>query len=326
MHPSLHHYASFKLCTALSLPALPSAAHDPRDTLIEIALAPHGAPPLAHWQHHWRDGDDVVLSLARAGGDYWLRFPDLADFLLQLGANKVLAWPEVGTDAPTLEHLLVDQVLPRLLAHKSRLMVHGSALAIGGRHALFIGSSGWGKSTLAGLLEREGNTLLSDDCVELIAKGDRHQALPTYPSLRLYADSLDQLFPGIDAAAQVASYTDKRRVPQHAAARAGLGGPTSLVDALYVLGDPALATEATTITPLRPSQTCQALIQHSFRLDLGDRDANAAHFAQCSAAARALPAFSLSYPRDYALGPTLARDIRNHLSQLPPAPHGAITP
>lgn len=323
MPPSLHHYASFTLSTTLPLPALPTAPHPADDTVIEVALAPHGAPLHAHWQHHWRDGDDVVLSLARDGADYWLRFPGLADFLLQDSPSRVLAWPEADTDATTLEHLLVDQVLPRLLAHKSRLMVHGSALAIGGHHALFVGSSGWGKSTLAGLLEREGHHLHSDDCVELSIRDGRHLALPTYPSLRLNADSLDALFPTMLAATPVASYSEKRRVPQVPDDAAPGATP---IDALYVLCDPADAGHETHIAPLSPAQACQALIQHSFRLDLGDRAASTAHFAQCSAAARALPAFRLSYPRDYAQGTTLARDIVSHLSQLPPAPHGANTP
>jgi hypothetical protein len=314
-NPALHHYASFTLRTTLPLPTLPAATRGTPDTLIEVALASRGAPPHAHWQHHWRDGDDVVLSLARDGADYWLRFPDLADFLLQTGPCRVLAWPEADTDATTLEHLLVDQVLPRLLAHRHRLMVHGSALAIGARHALFVGASGWGKSTLAGLLEREGHVLHSDDCVELSAEGGRHVALSTYPSLRLNADSLEALFPSTQSSSPVAAYSEKRRVPQPSETAAPAATP---VDALYVLCDPADAGEHTHIQPLSPAQACQALIRHSFRLDLGDRAANAAHFAQCSAAARAIPAFSLSYPRDYALGNRLVRDILDHLSQLPP--------
>src|SRR5690606_19444533 len=131
------------------------------------------------------------------------------------------------------EHMLVDQVLPRLLAQLGHLLVHGSALRIDGRGALFIGPSGRGKSTLAGLMQRQGHTVLSDDCILLVADGERFQALPTYPSLRLNIDSLAALFPVSPDTVSVAAYSEKRRLPMTTPGNLVDGMP---VDALYLLG------------------------------------------------------------------------------------------
>ncbi len=306
-------FSSCILRTSVSLPSLPCGRFDDARELIEIDWTDCPTPD-TQWSHHWRDGQEVVLSLARQGSDYWLRVPDRADFLLQLEPCRVLVSREGSSlDVATLEHLLLDQVLPRLLAQQGKLVIHASALAVAARAVLFLGPSGWGKSTLAGLLQRRGHTVLSDDCVQLNLHGRRFNAIPTYPSLRLYPDSLDAVFPDLTESTPVADYSEKRRVPVAPASGAGSGVP---VDALYLLGDPAEADSTIRITPLRPAEICMALIKHSFRLDLSDRAASAKQLERCSEIARNVPAFRLDYPRDYATHDDLARALAQHLATL----------
>lgn len=310
-----HRFGAGVISTDLPLQALPALPAPADSNTILIAWSPNPTPTDLHWHHHWLDADEVVLSLARQGSDYWLRVPGTADFLLQLDPCRVLVSPEAESPDPaTLEHQLVDQILPRLLAQKGELLVHASALAIHERHALFLGPSGWGKSTLAGLLQLNGHSVLSDDCVQLNLVDTRLHALPTYPSLRLNADSLDALFPGLTDTAPVAGYSEKRRVP---VALPDLADSGVAVDALYLLADPADNDGAIHLTPLRPAETCLALIKHSFRLDLGDRAASALQLERCSHIARTVPAFRLDYPRDYSQHAALVQAITQHLAALP---------
>lgn len=302
------------VCTSLSLPSLQPAAGDDAREAIRIEATGKGAPPDVEWCHHWRDGEEIALSLARQGADYWVRSPEVGDFLLQMESGRILVAADTAADAATLEHLLLDQVLPRLLAQQGHLLIHASALDIDGRGALFTGPSGWGKSTLAALLHRHGHAVLSDDCVQLTAAVEGFQAVPTYPSLRLYPDSLGEALPGAGETAPVASYSEKLRVPVAAQEE---GNAVYPVDALYLLGEPAEAGEAIRIMPLRPAETCQALLRHSFKLDVGDRAANAHQFALCGAVARAIPAFRLDYPRDFSRAGELVRHITGHLASLP---------
>lgn len=314
MSPRLRYrYGACIVSSTLPLPALPPASAGAVDP-IRIDRISQACPDGANWCHHWLDGDEIVLSLALLGADYWLRFPDLADFLLQPDADRILLAANSSADDTTLEHLLVDQVLPRFLAHREQLLMHASAVTLSGRHALFLGPSGWGKSTLAGLLQQHGHTVHSDDCVELRLANGRHEVLPTYPSLRLYADSLEALFPGTVDTAPVSSYSEKLRVPLELPDRFLTGVP---VDALYVLGDPVHASEGVRISPMRPSLTCQALIAHSFRLDLGDGEGNVAHFVRCAAVVNAVPAFRLDYARDFSQSRSLVDAILQHLTSLP---------
>ena len=302
------------MSTALPLPALPIAREQEYLRVIGIEGSARILPDTVEWLHDWCDGEEVVLSLAREALDYWLRVPDYADFLLQPATCRILVSADSTQDTATLEHLLVDQVLPRFLAQQGELLVHASTVTMGYRHTLFLGPSGWGKSTLAGLLQRRGHDVLSDDCVQLNTEGTRLNAVPTYPSLRLNADSLDAVFPDLTETAPVASYSDKRRVPMSLPAGADISVPVS---ALYLLGDPANAGNTICITPLRPAEICLALIKHSFRLDLGDRAASARQLERCSHIARTVPAFRLDYPRDYGLHDALERAITGHLAALP---------
>ena len=314
-----YRFGSKTVSSTLLLPALPIARTTPEPSDILIERTQGAALVDADWIHHWQERYGVVLSLARRGDDFWLRFPDVADFQLQLALGRIGVLANADADDTTLEHLLVDQVLPRFVAQLDTLVTHASAVGICDRHALFLGHSGWGKSTLAGLLHGSGHRVLSDDCVQLIAQDGQILALSTYPSLRLLPDSLDQLFPGMDNTVRVADYSEKQRVPFAPRESDELAAP---LHALYLLGDPAEVHDAPQISPLSPADACRALIEHSFRLDLGDRQASAGHFARCSAAARAIPAFQLRYPRDYAQGPALVSHIMQHLAGLSPGRSG----
>ena len=319
-----HAFGAAVVHSALSLPSLPRLPDDAPGLPITVELAASGIPDDTPWQHHWLDGDEALLSLARQGEGYWLRVPGQADFLVHLDPCRVQAWPtrEPPPDAATLEHLLVDQILPRVLAQLGGTLIHASAVRIGARQVLFAAPSGWGKSTLAGLLHRAGHPVLSDDCVQLqLDPVGRVRALATYPSLRLNTDSLQALFPDQADTAPVAHYTDKRRVPVPAPADAGQPTP---VDAIYLLGDPAQDGDDVRIEPAHPAAICLALIRHSFRLDLGDRAASAAQLRQCGAIASAVPGFELHYPRDHARSDALLEALFAHLATLPPASPSAL--
>lgn len=310
-------FGAFSVSAPTALPNLSIAAERrPEQSTITLDWAAAGAPDGLSWLHHWTDGDEVLLSMAQQNEGYWLRVPGYADFFVRLRPCTVLVFPTHGSlDGLTLEHLLVDQILPRVAAQLGGTLIHASTIRIGERQVLFIGPSGWGKSTLAGLLYSAGHRILSDDCAQLIVAQPGHvRAVPTYPSLRLCVDSLAAIFPSQVGTVPVASYSNKRRIPIPAVEATDV---TPQVDALYLLGDPAQNTRRIQITPVTPALSCLTLIRHSFRLDLFDREASALHLQQCGEIADAIPAFQLDYPRDYARQDELVDAVLGHIATLP---------
>lgn len=312
-----YRFGTHVIRTEIDLQALPRADRATPGGVIEVIASASGEAPaiVDAWLHHWYEdgGSARVLSLARHGDGYRLRFPGLCDFLLDAGAGHITAEPLDGLEPDTFEHLLIDQVLPRLLAHRGELVAHASAVRIGDRTALFLGRSGWGKSTLAGLLHRAGHRLLSDDCA-LLRMDDRGvTAVPTYPSLRMYDDSISQTVGTGGATASVAGYSQKRRV---AVADATADGAARQVHAIYLLNDPAAPVTRHGVDPLPPAVACMAIVEHSFRLDMTSTAHTTALLRQAAGVLQRIPAFSLRYPRDYTSSSQLIQMVEQHVGGL----------
>ena len=264
------------------------------------------------WSYRWLNDDgSVTLALAKRADGHLLRFPRACDFLFDSAQRAIRISPETGVDEAIIEHLLLDQVLPRILSHQGELATHCSAVAAGHGAAIFLGRTGWGKSTLAGLMHRQGCALLSDDCVLLRPQSGRVVAVPTYRSMRLWPESLDRVFPSTES--PVGSGGAKRRL--RVSGDDGEDLPRE-VDAIYVLNDPAEHRQTVSIEPIRPAVLCLALIKHAFRLDVADRAEATTILALCAAVARSVPAFALSYPRDFGEEPGLVRTLSRHLEDI----------
>lgn len=94
--------------------------------------------------------------------------------------------------------LLLSVVLGIVLHCKNKFALHASAVEIDGRAVLFSGRCGAGKSTLAAGFLKRGARLISDDIAVIEQIGGRFFALPAFPLLKLWPDSLQSL--GYDAA------------------------------------------------------------------------------------------------------------------------------
>lgn len=279
---------------------------------IQIQLLASRQPENHLWLHEWKESDDTItLSVASHQAGFLLRFPELCDFILDTKQRCIQIAPHDEIDEHTIEHLLVDQVLPRLLAHEGNLLLHACALNVQGRTVLFLGKSGWGKSTVAGLFHQGGYQLYSDDCVLLRQQGTAWQALATYPSLRLYEDSISNIFTGDSALSPVSEYSDKQRIALT------LEHENSIppLHAMYLLSDPEVATNEILITSMQPGNTCIELIQRSFRLDLGNAGQSRTLMAFAAALTKSVPAYRLSYPHDFENNHLLLARLIQHIQE-----------
>lgn len=304
-------YGAYALASDLPLPApeLPGAMAAGRRTLaVEVAEALREEPPPGAWIHDWVEEDgSTSLSLARTGAGLLLRFPGEADFVLDRAGSRLTIHPASGgCDDGTLAHLLLDQVLPRVLAHHGLLVLHAAAVASPGGTILLVGGSGAGKSTLAAALHARGLDVVSDDAVVLDMTGERARAVPTYPGLRLHPDALAVLPIGTPAGEAMARYSDKRRIPVPSPAL-GSGG----VLAIFVLEPTSSAGTpgAPTVVRLPPSEACMALIRNSFQMEVSDHRRQEEHLALAASVADQVPVRLLSHPREFGALPTVCATV-----------------
>jgi hypothetical protein len=330
------HYRFFdlNLNSELELPELShgtasAAAASAAACTVSIALA---SGPLApefrlQWQHAAdRPGEPGGPLSAPVGAATLLRFSGLADFLVDPERLRVHCLPVPALPRPTLRHLLLDQVLPRLVGQTGRLVLHASAVALPAGAMVFVGRSGWGKSTLAAGFEPPARPFVDDSVLLIPGDSGGVRAVASYPGSRLWPDAVEALFPEHAGGQAFACYSSKRRV-DFPAGQAAL--PASLpLRALFLLNDPVAAPAADiVIEPVAGAATLMELLRRCFLLDPGD-PVVARRLWQTSGdlLRTGVPVAKLAYPRSHPDRARLCERLLEHVKcRVDPIDTGMVT-
>lgn len=263
--------------------------------------APESVPPPACF-HNWSLPDGRVwLFVGRDGSEDVLRFPGMAEFRIAGDSITCQAVPDLPED--TLRHLFLDQVVPLLLSREGSLVLHASVAADSTRALAFVGSTGFGKSTLAASFAADGFEILTDDCVVLEGGDDGLRATPVYSSLRLLPETVEQLFPDHLPQAPVAHYSLKERIGSNAGVR--FRTRAALLNRIYFLKPgPTVHVES-----MSPREGFVEILKHAFMMNVDQRAALSAEFHAVARAA-GQPLFRrLFYPHDFTLLPSVHSEI-----------------
>lgn len=250
--------------SSVPMPSLPGAHED----LLPIRFRVDES--YEFWQGHLihsfveKDGEITLEVFGQPeGNDYRLFLPDGGNFFVTADLQTVVCMPEPAASMQTIEHLLLDQVIPRVLAQSGRLVFHGSCVVLPtGRVVTFLGDSGVGKSVLAASIHKVGGTLLTDDCFMVVFEDNVPMVVPGYSGLRLWPDMADELFPDHQRSG-MAHYSAKQRVSLESPA----GVPkVSELGAVYLL-DKNTSGQASFDSP---SSVAMRLLSATFLLDIRD--------------------------------------------------------
>jgi hypothetical protein len=259
--------------------------------------------------------DTAGIAYGRLGQHYFMRFSDIADFTIDGQGQTIVCHPGSNCPPPTLHHLLLDQVLPRLLGQQGHVVLHASMVEPVSGALGFIGPSGWGKSTLAASFASENQGVSGDDALLLgLDKGGRPWCAPAYCGARLWADSIDALFEKAPGSQPVCHYSSKRRV-EVSAGRSSFS-PQLALRALFLLNDPKESSPDIQLTRLVGSAPLMALLQRCFLLDPHNMSLARQLWIEIGNIVRSdLPIYQLSYPRNLDALPVLRAFILNHLAE-----------
>lgn len=241
------------------------------------------------------------LRVERYGGELTLRFAELARFDVNARRDHVVCHPAPGVSDPTLGHLLLDHVLPRLLAERGFTVLHASAVVTGFGAVGFCGETGAGKSTLAASFATAGAPVLSDDALVLADTPSGLEAHATYPGVRLWPENAVAVAGPGATGAPVAHYTDKRRLgPRDLDARAFAAGRCTLARVFVLEETPEETADTIVIAEMSARDAFLAISRQTFRLDPGDRERSAEIFEQLTRSPLLRICRSLRYPREHA--------------------------
>jgi hypothetical protein len=295
------------IASDMALPEL-SISNVEREELVFTSEKRRERPAIQDWLYHWfSPSGENLLSYGQQGSYHWLSFRGLADFQISRDVREITGYPAQEIAPETIRHLLLDQVLPRCLAHQGRNMLHASAIQYKHGLLLFIGDSGAGKSTLAGNFHQAGQRAVSDDCLWIKEGEDQVVAVPTYGGLRLWEDSLRFLFSSDKKTTNMAHYSSKKRVQleESAMPRSEHGVP---VLAVIVLS-PAEESREVKLEKLPHREAFIAMLKQTFQLDPTDLERMTRHVQALGRIVPRLKSFRLSMPHDYALLPLARQKI-----------------
>lgn len=238
-----------------------------------------------------------------AGEGIYLGWRDVGNFLVR-GGSEIIIDPSPLADESLLRVFVLGTTLAMLLHQRGETVVlHASVVATQDGAIAFLGAKGAGKSTTAGALVSRGNKLLSDDILSVDLRGVEPLALPGFPNMKLWPDSLDALGFESEALPRLRPELEKRsqRLDESFA-----DAPIPL-RGIFILG----LGSAPAIDRLASWNAMTALMPHWYAARFGEGVLRAlglsSQFLQCAELARRIPVCRLSRPNDLAALPEIAR-------------------
>jgi hypothetical protein len=162
---------------------------------------PHSPPPgrvlaeirddgFAHW----------AVETRGEPGRWTLRYAGICDVTLDHRSRTVVVHRASEADPGLIPIFLEGNVLAHALAADGLLVLHATAVEVGGRALAIVGPSGAGKSTLGALLCAAGARLVADDALRVDATSSGAVCFPGSRGLRLrpVAASLAREIEGAD--------------------------------------------------------------------------------------------------------------------------------
>ena len=288
----------------IPLPELPESGVIDDDFILPIRIGDENATYTNRiiWSHDWKDNDDeTFLACGSVKEGTLLRFTNLVDFVISSQLDSIEYYPEAATPAQTLRHLLLDQVVPRILGQRGKLVLHASAVILKENTGIiFVGDSGWGKSTLASSFHQSGKRLITDDCLLLSVENGEVFSVPNYYGVRLFQDSVKYIFKGHDSTT-VAHYIDKKRVTLK-----DQDTPDTLsevkLSAIILLGKPEQKAHSININiqEIKGASQMMTLFEQIFIMDICNKELASKLFKQIGKITETkLPVYSIQYPREY---------------------------
>ncbi|AKG33378.1 phosphoenolpyruvate carboxykinase (ATP) [Paenibacillus durus] len=236
------------------------------------------------------------------------RVKDIGTFLV-LDGKQIIA--EKSEDCEPEAHVLfiLGTCMGVLLMQRGLLPVHGSALALAGKHIIITGQSGAGKSTLAAALNRRGCSFLADD-IAALQEDERGESwiVPSFPRQKLWRDTAEKIFGSVDSLNRIPGVRDKYHVQMDGEF---IKAPKRL-DALFELTTHPGSEVA--VSEIKGPEKLMVILRNIYRPEIIEfMGKQSEHFIRCSRLASSLPVFHIERPE---AGFTVDEQIKGIIHRL----------
>jgi len=203
----------------------------------------------------------------------YIFWKDIGAFRIKAGREITYA-PAPGVDEGLLRLIILGPVLAALLHLRGHLVLHASAVASPGGAMIFLGGSGWGKSTIAATLCSYGYPLVADDVLAVHQENGSHRVFPGIPRIKIWPETAQALGYNPDHLPKLYSLEDKRALYTDSGS---LLAPLH-IKCIYVIDEGA----SLRIEPMTPQEAMVEAIRHSSYARYLVNSRAAVHFGQCA--------------------------------------------
>jgi hypothetical protein len=155
------------------------------------------------------DPSFILTEHGEAGG-YQLSYSDGMRFVVDGAAAHIWGNYQPPLTAEDMATYFLGPVLGFVLRRRKITCLHASGVDIQGHAVCFCGDAGYGKSTTAAALALRGLPVLAEDILALEESGGEFRAVPGYPRVCLWPESVSMLLGRDDALPQLTPVWDKR--------------------------------------------------------------------------------------------------------------------
>jgi len=217
-----------------------------------------------------------LLTVWRLPENYFhFQYSDKTEFIVN-DSNVFARWPENLTLEDTVVYLL-GPVLAFLLLLRGVVTLHASAITIDNGAIALVGPAGSGKSTTAAGFAQKGFSVLSDDVTILDDRDGEFYVTPTYPRIRLWPSSVNNLCGSADALPPLTPTWDKRFLDLTATGYKFAAEPLPL-KALYFLEDRESEANRPRVEECSEAEGLTLLVANAYVSYLKDRSMRSHEF------------------------------------------------
>jgi hypothetical protein len=218
-----------------------------------------------------------VLSQHGERKGYQLSYSDGTRFVVDGAAAQIWGTYRPPLTAEDMATYFLGPVLGFVLRRRNTICLHASGVEIQGNAVCFCGDAGYGKSTTAAALALRGVPVLAEDVVALEEIGGGFGAVPGYPRVCLWPESVRMLLGRDDALPQLTPVWEKRfleldgRGAKFVAAKLPLG-------VIYLFAPRSDDQGAPRVEKVSPREALLELVQNTYMNWVLDREQRAAEF------------------------------------------------
>lgn len=205
-----------------------------------------------------------------------------------------------------------------ILRQRGYLVLHASSVAMGSAAVAFLGSSGWGKSTLAAALHAKNCQVLTDDVMALRLESGSPEVIPSFPQCKLAPEAALALGRDPATLAPLFAHSYKRSYTFEN----GFQADPLPLKKIYILAK----GDEHSIAPMHPREVFAHLVSHTRAAStLFNPQVSQEHFRQCTQLLEQVPCYRFTRKPGLAELPDLVKLVTNHAND-DPLEHPLVNP